>query len=116
MITWLFLGITVGGLVAMLAGLLSDVDFFFGTGFFVSMVGLVLMLVSVVWNELDDPERGVVIEKQFTPRHIQCAKGCWTVPDTWELELDDNGNTGWVKVKQRTYNNFPIGSTFEGKG
>ena len=115
-LTAIFLGITVAGILTMIGALFTDVEFFEAAGFVLIITGLVLAMVSIVWDEVDDPERGVVIGKRYEDSRWVCAKSCWRDDEDWMLEIDDDGNTGWIEVQERTYNNFQPGDYFGGKG
>jgi hypothetical protein len=81
-----------------------------------SFVGLLFCVAIAhdVVDELNDPDKGVVVGKEFIPRHIVCVKTCITHPDSWYLILNDNGNVGDAEVQHSTYNNKQIGDYFGG--
>lgn len=81
------------------------------------VIALLVFLFGGIWetvDELNDPEHGVITQKEFRPRHMVCSKGCFYVPDKWYFVIDDHGNIGDVEVQHSTYNNKKVGDYFGG--
>lgn len=76
------------------------------------MAGISMVLSPLVIADLNNPDQGVVIGKEFVKKHLVCSKGCYRVPDKWYLDLDDHGNKGPHRVSEKVFNEYEKGEYY----
>jgi hypothetical protein len=112
MITTFFLIGTCFFLVCALVMLFADLDA--GVAFMIAAIICICgTLVSVIWDEVDNPRKGTVIGKEFVAEHMgMCGKVPCRIGDRWFLTLRDGNNEGTITVDKGEFDRSPIGSHF----
>ncbi|MFC7328481.1 hypothetical protein [Marinactinospora rubrisoli] len=133
---WVGCGVAVAAAVGLLVWYivddLADATDRLVTGAIVGVFGLVAVQVA---DTLTAPERGVVVEREYSPEHTSQSTSCTTTatgqtqcststthhPESWSLLLhdaSDNGwwrdDSGWRSVEEAVYDRCQVGDRYPG--